>query len=176
LKDIVDMAAKKYLALLAGVITEVAAILTSAGAGDEGKIPGLDATGRLDTSFMPVGIGAATETIAASEALSAGDLVNIWNSTGTPKVRKADASAAGKEANGFVLAAVDNGANATVYPPGALNTQLTSLTSVQYYLSATPGAITPTPPSTAGQVVQRVGKPGSDTAMVFLPGEPITLA
>ena len=35
---------------------------------DAGKIPGLDATGRLDTSVMPVGIGADTTQAVASEA------------------------------------------------------------------------------------------------------------
>ncbi|WP_289241264.1 hypothetical protein, partial [Delftia sp.] len=86
----------------------------------------LDDSGRIDNSMMPVGIGADTAVIAASEALAAGDWVNMWNSTGA-KVRKADATTSGKEAHGFVLAAVTSGANATVYFEGT-NTQVTAQT------------------------------------------------
>src|SRR5512143_1765954 len=98
------MAGDKYLYNNVGALTEKAAIQSSAGAGDAGKIPALDAAGRLDNSMMPVGLGAETDVITTSEALSAGDFVNIWASTGT-KVRKADATTAGKEAHGFVLSA-----------------------------------------------------------------------
>jgi len=106
------MAAKKYLRNLLGRITEVAAVVTSAGAANDGDLVALDATGKLDASVMPSGFGQNTASIQASEALSAGDLVNIHNSTGA-RVRKADATSAGKETHGFVLAAVANGATAT---------------------------------------------------------------
>ncbi len=125
--------------------------------------------------MMPTGIGADTAVIAASEALAAGDLVNVWNSTGA-KVRKADASTAGKEAHGFVLAAVSNGANATVYFEGT-DTQVTGLTpGVQYLSAATPGAATGTAPSGTGQVVQRVGFATAATALNFQSQPPIVLA
>ena len=101
--------AQKFLRMLAGVIAELEALVTSAGAGDAGKIPALDATGKLDNSLMPVGIGADSKILPASENLAAGDLVNVWNDSGTAKARKADATVAGKEANGFVLAAVTSG-------------------------------------------------------------------
>ena len=107
------MAGNKYLTNNAGTITEVASLQSSAGAGDAGKIPALDAAGRLDNSMMPSGIGADTASVTSSENLAAGDLVNIWNSTGA-KVRKADATTAGKEAHGFVLSAVTSPAAATV--------------------------------------------------------------
>ena len=42
----------KYLKNNSGIITEVEAIATSAGAGDSGKIPSLDADGILDKSFF----------------------------------------------------------------------------------------------------------------------------
>ena len=147
--------ADKYLHNNAGVLTEKEALVASAGAADAGKIPGLDAAGRLDTSMMPVGLGADTAAIIASEALAAGDYVNIWNSTGA-KARKADASTAGKEAHGFVLAGVSNGASATVYFEGS-NTQVTGQTPGPVYLSTTPGLATSTAPSGSGNVVQRVG-------------------
>lgn len=149
---------------------------TSAGAGDSGKVVALDAAGRIDTSMMPVGIGADTATITASEALAAGDLVNVWNDAGTPKVRKADASTAGKDAHGFVLAAVASSASATVYFEGT-NTQMTGLTAGTQYLSAaTAGKTVSTAPTAAGNVVQRVGMATSATAMNFQSGDPIVLA
>jgi hypothetical protein len=146
---------------------------TSVGAGDSGKLPALGATGKLDTSFMPTGIGADTAVITASEALAAGDLINIWNSTGA-KVRKADASTAGKEAHGFVLASVESAAAATVYFEGT-NDQVTGLTPGNQFLSATPGLCTTTAPSGSGNVVQRVGFATSATAMNFQSQIPIVL-
>ncbi len=165
----------KYLTNAAGTITEVSTITTSAGAGDVGKIPGLDSSGRLDTSVMPSGIGADTASITASEALAAGDFVNVWNSSGA-KVRKADASVAGKEAHGFVLAAVSNATNATVYFEAA-NTQVTGMTPGNVFLSATtPGLATSTAPSGAGQVVQRLGVATSATSINVEVQTPIVLA
>ena len=196
------MAAHKFLKNNAGVITEEAAVVTSAGAGDggklpalgatgvldasivnskttsagagdSGKLPALDATGKLDTSFMPTGIGADTSTITASEALAAGDLVNVYDSTGA-KCRKADASTAGKEAHGFVLASVLNNGAATVYFEGG-NTQVTGLTPGKQYLSTTPGLCAVAAPSASGNVVQRVGIATSATVLNFQYLDPIVL-
>lgn len=168
------MAGDKYLYNNAGTITEKAAIQTSAGAGDAGKIPALDAAGKLDTSMMPTGIGADTAAITASEALSAGDLVNVWNSTGA-KVRKADATTAGKEAHGYVLAAVSSSATATVYFEGN-NTGVSGLTPGVQYLSTTPGTATATAPSGTGNVVQRVGFATAAANLNFQSLNPIVLA
>jgi hypothetical protein len=164
----------KYLKNNAGTITEESSIGTSAGAGDSTKIPHLDSAGRLDSSFMPTGIAADTASITASEALSAGDFVNVWNSTGA-KVRKADASVSGKEAHGFVLAAVSNGAAATVYFEGS-NTGVTGQTPGAVFLSTTPGIATNTAPSGSGNVVQRIGFATSATNVNFQSQPPIVLA
>lgn len=169
------MAGNKYIKNNAGVLTEIAALQTSAGAGDAGKIVALDAAGRLDNSFMPVGIGADTASIVASEALSAGDYVNVYDDTGTAKVRKADATTAGKEAHGFVLSAVSSAALATVYFEGT-NTAITGQTAGVVYLATTAGVGSITPPSAAGNVVQRIGFAVSATAMNFTSNQPIVLA
>lgn len=166
--------ADKYIRNNVGTLTEREAIVTSAGAGDSGKIPGLDAGGKLDSSVMPTGIGADTAAVTTSEALAAGDLVNIWNSTGA-KARKADASTAGKEAHGFVIAAFGSGASATVYFEGT-NNQVTGLTPGPQFLSTTPGVATDTAPSGAGNVVQRVGVASSATALNFESNAPLVLA
>lgn len=147
---------------------------TSAGAGDAGKLAALDGAGRIDNSMMPVGIGADTAIIPASEALSAGDFVNVWNSGGA-RVRKADATVAGKEAHGFVLAAVANAANATVYFEGT-NTGVTGQTPGNVFLSTTAGIAAAAAPSVAGNVVQRVGFATSATAINFQSQIPVTLA
>jgi hypothetical protein len=166
------MAGDKYLYDNAGQITEKAAIQSSAGAGDAGKIPAVDSTGRLDSSFMPVGTAPEVISVVASEALSAGNFVNIWNNAGTLNVRKADATAVGKEANGFVLAAVSSSATATVFSASNMNTQLTGLTvGAVYYLDTTAGGVTTTAPSATGNLVQRLGRANSTTALVFQPGE-----
>lgn len=197
------MATKKYLKNNNGVVTEEASVDTSSGAGDAGKIVALntsgvlgstivnsvtsssgagdtgkvvalDGSGRIDTTMMPTGVGADTASITASEALSAGDLVNIHNSSGA-KARKADATTSGKEAHGFVLSSVSNGATATVYFEGS-NTAVSSLTPGVYYLSTTAGGVTATAPSSSGNVIQRVGFATSATALNFQSQTPIVLA
>lgn len=145
----------------------------SAGAGDSGKLVALDGAGRIDSSAMPVGIGADTATITTSEALAAGDFVNIHNSTGA-KVRKADAATAGKEAHGFVLAAFGSAAAATVYFEGT-NTQVTGQTPGRVFLQTTAGLAGAAAPSAAGNVVQNLGFAISATAINFQSGVPVTL-
>lgn len=168
------MAAKTFLRQVAGIFTEIKGIVVSAGAGNDGDIPALDATGRLDSSVMPVGIGADTAQIVTSEALAAGDFVNIWNSTGA-KARKADATTAGKEAHGFVLAAVASAGTATVYFEGT-NTQVSGQTPGPVYLQTTAGTAGTTVPSTAGNVVQRLGVATSATSINFEGYPAVTLA
>jgi hypothetical protein len=168
------MAGDKYIYNNAGALTEKAAVQASAGAGDAGKIPALDAAGRLDTTMMPVGIAADTAIITASEALAAGDFVNVHNSTGA-KVRKADATVAGKEAHGFVLSAVSNAASATVYFEGT-NTGVTGQTPGPVFLATTAGQASGTAPSGTGNVVQRVGFAISATAINFQSQPPVVLA
>ena len=148
---------------------------TSAGAGDAGKLAMLDAAGKLDVTFMPVGIGADTASIVASENLVAGDFVNVWNDGGVAKIRKADATTAGKEAHGFVLAGVTSAASGTVYFEGT-NTQLSGLTPGPQWLSVTAGRCTATAPSSTGNSVQRVGFAISATAMNFQSQPPVILA
>jgi hypothetical protein len=77
---------------------------------------------------------------------------------------------------GFVEAAVTSGQPATVFLAG-INTTVTGLTpATDYYLSTTPGAVTATPPSASGNLVQRIGPARSATALVFSPQEIATVA
>ena len=168
------MAAKKFLRLVNGVLTEIFGVQTSAGAGNAGDLVSLDDSGRIDNSMMPVGIGADTSTIPASETLAAGDWVNVWNSSGA-KVRKADATTAGKEAHGFVLAAVTSGNPATVYFEGT-NTAITGATPGVAYLATTAGGFAAAAPSGSGNAVQRIGIAVGTTAINFEPHPPVILA
>lgn len=168
------MAAKKFLRLVNGVLTEIFGVQASTGAGNAGDLVSLDDSGRIDNSMMPVGIGADTSTISASETLAAGDWVNVWNNSGA-KVRKADATTAGKEAHGFVLAAVTSGNPATVYFEGT-NTQVTGQTPGAVYLQTTAGTGAATIPSASGNVVQQIGVAVSATAVNFERSAPVTLA
>lgn len=166
----------KYLANNSGQLTEVTGTSASTGVGDAGKIVQLDGSGKLDTTLMPVGIGAQTKLCVASENLAAGDLVNLWNNSGVVNARKADASN-NRRAMGFVTSPVTATNNATVYLDGTI-TGLTSLTpGAIYYLSAsTAGGVVSTAPSVAAQISQEIGPAISATEIDFEPRQPITLA
>lgn len=159
------MAGETFIKESNGTLQEVVATQTG-GAGSENKIPSLDANGLIDVTMMPVGIGADTASIVASENLAAGDFVSIWDDAGTIKVRKAIADGTGKTADGFVLDSVLTAANALVYFEGR-NTQKSGLTGgAIYYLSASvAGDITATAPSGSGNEVQRIGRAYSATAV-----------
>lgn len=195
---------KKFLKQIAGTLTEEAALTTSAGSGDQdripalnsagvlditiingtstsagsgssGKTPVLDVTGRLDQSFMPVGVVPETLSIVASEDLADGDFVNVWNNAGVANVRKADATTSGKECMGFVLASYLSAATAIVYFEGS-NTHCTSLTPGALFLSTTAGTGTDTAPTGSGNIVQRLGTAVSATTVTFEAQPPIVLA
>ncbi|HCP54605.1 MAG: hypothetical protein CMK72_00970 [Pseudomonadaceae bacterium] len=136
--------AQKFQTLIDGVKHLVEALVTSTGASDAGKIPALGSDGRLDSSVMPVGIGAQTTQAVASEVLGAGSFVNYHENAGVFSVRLADNSNA-RQADGFVLAAVASAATATVYPLDSTNAQLTGLTIGGRYFLGTAGAVTDTP-------------------------------
>lgn len=167
--------ADKYLKNNGGSYKEVGFLTTSAGAADAGKGIGLNAQGRLDETMMPVGIGADTKALVASEALSAGNQVSIWNDSGTAKVRKADGTTEGKFVDGFVLAATEADATATVYFEGT-NNQVTGQTAGDVFLATVAGNGTSTAPSASGNVVQRIGVAVSATEVNFERGIPVILA
>lgn len=166
------MAATSFLRSVAGRITEILGITTSAGAGDDGKIAALDSTGRFDISFMPVGVAAEVVTCATSENLTAGNWVNLYLNAAALTARKADATTVGKEAKGFVLVGSTSPANAVVYLEGS-NTGCTGLTiGTEYFLDTTAGGQNATAPSATGNVVQPLGVATATTAINFIPSAP----
>jgi len=161
----------KFLTMTSnGIRTLAAGIPVSVGIGSANQIVSTNANGKLDSSLMPSGIGSATEVMLASEALSAGDFVNIWDNAGVRSVRKADASNVARFAEGYVLTSVTNGSSATVILQGT-NTAVTGLTiGVRYYLSHTnPGTATTTPPpvTTVNAIVQLLGISVATTSLNF---------
>lgn len=167
------MPAQRFLNIVSGKLKQIVASVT----GTVDAIPAGDSTGRLDISWMPVGIGAEVVIAASSENLTAGDFVNLYNNAGTINVRKADATTNTKPAHGFVIANVTSPANATVYMESNNNTTVSGLTvGSDYFLSTTPGGITTTAPSTAGNIVQFIGRATTATNIPFINGDTIEVA
>lgn len=150
---------------------------SSAGAGDAGKIPQLDGSGRISNTMMPVGLGADTQDMTTSEAVAAGDWVNIHDGgSGAFRVRKADASVDGKHAMGFVLVGQSLGGVVTVYFEGT-NTSVTGQTPGDVYLSAAnAGKGVAAAPTASGNVVQNIGYATSANSVNFNAQPRIVLA
>lgn len=149
--------AQKFIELNNGELTQKEATVVSAGAADSGEIPALDSNGKLDLTVLPVGVGPNVKVLTASENISAGKYVNIWDDAGTPKVRLADNSNS-REAHGFLKDAATSGGSATVYFEGT-NDDLSALTAGARQFLGTAGGVTATPPTFAGgaQISQLVG-------------------
>lgn len=168
--------ADKYVSLNSGRLQEVEGTVVGGDPAQAGDLVALDGSGLLDATILPSGVGPDIKSVTAGEALSAGDFVNIYNDAGTVKAQKADATASGKEVDGFVLSGATSGVAVDVYFEGR-NTQLSGLTiGARYYLNTTAGAVTTTVPSSSGNVVQYVGRALSATELAFEPSEGIILA
>ena len=176
--------ADKYLKLntSTGMLEQVEASTTSAGAGSAGDVIALGSDGKIDTTMMPAGTSASTVTATATEGLSAGDIVNLHNNAGTKSVRKANATDATKPAHGFVLAAVSSSATATVYLDGQdtqipVGSYVAADVGKTVFLSTTAGGITTTPPNSTGNLLQALGEivdvGGSAVTIDFRVGERI---
>ena len=158
--------AQSYINKVAGVEQQVFPNITSAGAGDSGKLVGLDVTGRLDSTVMPVGYGEDAIDMPAFENLAAGDFVHLMNNAGVINAEKADA-AGDKPADGFVLVTTVATDPVRVYFEGT-NTQLATRTpAAQQFLSnVTPGATMETGLSQgSGFFTQTLGVALSATSM-----------
>lgn len=162
------MSSNVFLTIANGVRTLVTAISSSSGASDANKILMTNSSGDLDSSFLPPGVGPDTVIRVATEDLAAGSYVNFWDDAGTASVRLADKTNA-RPANGFVLAAVTTGQNATVYRIGT-NDQLSSRTpGARQYLgnNGTASESPPDPATDSGQILQYLGTADGATTAAF---------
>lgn len=134
-----------------------------------------DGNDKIKASYMPSGIGADVQAMTASEAIAAGDFVNIYDDAGNFRIRLADASTAGKQAHGFVLAAIAQNASGDVYFEGS-NGQLSGLAPGNLFLSASnPGKTTATAPTATGNIVQPLGVAVTATIANVELGQPIEI-
>lgn len=175
------MAAKGFLRLVGGKFQQIIATVVSAGSANGGDLVALDDNGRLSTTVMPTGFGANTVAATATEALAAGDFVNLYPNAGAFSARKADNSN-NRPAHGYVTAAVANAGTATVYPLDGVNANLTGLTVGSDYFLGTAGAVTATPldatlPANQGtnKVSQYLGIARSPTELVTNDSDPVLL-
>lgn len=110
----------------------------------------------------------ASAQLEAVEDINGPCLVHVHASGGAAKLRKADATAAGKPANGFVLADIDTGEEGDVYFTGAIISGLAGLEPGEtYYLDIIAGGVTDVAP--IGNVIQQVGVALSDSDLLFAP-------
>jgi len=160
------------LEIVGGLVKRIIPNLTSAGAADANKTVQLGADGKLHSSLLPAAalLGNEDYAIVASENLSAGDLINVFDNAGTANVRKADATDGTKPPMGFVAGAVIAGATGDVRIGNGVITGLAGLTvGGRYYLdTATPGGIALTAPSVTGAVVYAVGRATSATEFNYI--------
>jgi hypothetical protein len=158
--------------VISGVLTRKVPNSTSAGAADAAKMIQLNSAGKLDVTLMPSAAlnGSEDYVIIAFETLAAGDLVNVFNNAGTASLRKADATDATKPPMGYVQAGVTAGATGTARLGNGVITGLAGLTiGARYYASAaTPGGLTLTPPTVAGNVVYPVGRAKAVTEFAYV--------
>ena len=159
--------ANKYLYNNDGIITELEAKASSAGAGDADKIVALNAAGQIDDTMLTA---VESYELTAGEALSAGNLICVIDSTGA-KVVKADASSGTvRRAVGYVLAAISDTAAGEVHLGNGILSGLSALTiGAIYYLHTTAGGITTDVSAyTTGDIVQVVGMAISATELAFI--------
>lgn len=169
------MAGNRYLSLNTnGQKVSVAASQTSSGASSAGAVVALNASGQIDGTMMPSGVGATTVTATASAAISAGQLVNLYSNAGVLTAKPAD-NTSGAEANAFATAGVANSATGTFTLSGLVN-GLSGLTVGTVYLLGVNGGTTTTAPTTSGYIIQAVGKAVSTSSIEFQPDYTISIS
>lgn len=125
---------------------------------------------------MPSGTGTEQVSAIATEAITSGSVVNLYDNGGTLSARLANA-ATRLRAVGFVLETKSSGQSINVLIEGSITGLVSIVIGAPYFLSATsPGNFSTTPPNIAGQISQEVGVGISATILTFEPATPITIA
>jgi len=153
-----------------GLKKQVQALATSAGAGDANKITRTGADGKLHSSLMANGVEIQTKIYPSNGNIANGDFINIYDDSGTPTARKADATN-NRKAIGYVLEGNGNAppANVTVYMSGTNSAVTIAATESgkNVFLAAAGGfsASVPTPGATV--ILQRLGIVSKANEIVF---------
>lgn len=153
---------------------ETAPALTDFIVGDFGSTP---RTKRVTVAALlsAVDTSGISGTATAAVALLQATPLCYIKSNGTLDL--ANATAEGKEALVFVNDDFQAGNVVTYYTTGLIDGFVGLTPGTDYFMSAaTSGAVTATAPTTAGNVVQRIGVAVSSTAISFSPATPITLS
>lgn len=159
----------KYLTEDSGGVRQHLAINTSAGAADVDKIGRLNELGQWDETMLP---NAEVQTKTAFETLAAGDLVHM-RSDG--EIEKANATTSAKPASGFVKVGITAAAAGPLYGEGIIGGFVGLTIGGDVWLDTTAGIATQTPPSSSGNIVQKVGVAWSATEVKFEAGQTIEL-
>lgn len=138
-----------------------------------GKVRLEKGAGEMPAGSLPPEAGAPSQQADASEALAAGDFVNI-HFDGVARVRRANA-ANGRVAHGYVTQAVAVGDTATIYQGGRNGHVSGQQAGATVYLATTAGQATASAPDGTGQVVQPLGVALSAGEIAFQPGTPVYL-
>lgn len=132
----------------------------------------------ISASYAPfTGTVSGTSTSATfltTENLDAGNLVNIFDNTGSYHVRNADYRSELKNAVGYVTTSFSSGSLATVYFDGII-AGLSSISGEDQFLSAS-GKFSSTPPTNDGYYLQYVGNALSNSSVEFSPSITIGLS
>lgn len=141
--------------------------------------PGTNTTQLATTAFVAAAVtggSGITASLVASENIAAGAIINIFSNAGVATMRNANATDQTRPAHGYVLLSVSSAATGTYYGGGSIDTALSGLTpGTTYYLNTSNGAVTATPPSTTGNIVQEVGQALSASSLAFFPKNSIGL-
>jgi hypothetical protein len=171
--------ADKFLVREGGRTKQKAPVAISAGAADAGKLLALNSAGKVDETALPAGIGLSVLLATATEALSAGVFVNLYGDGGVLSARLADNSN-GRVAKGFVLDAVADAAEATVYHLDEVNSGLSGLAPGDDYWLGTAGGVIAVPldeadDGNAGKISQHLGTAISATELATTDSDPVIL-
>lgn len=123
----------------------------------------------FNLTTTPAPAGASTVQAIASETLTAGMYVSIWDDSGVAKVRKVQVTDDTKTVDGFIKAGYSIGQTADIYLIGSVNDHLTGLTPGLLCWAAANGGITQTLPTTGWR--QEVGKSVSASQVPFNPSD-----
>ena len=167
----------KFIDVVNGVHKQILAVLHSSGASDADKIIRLDSTGRLSLTVLPVGVVPDTQSVVTSETLAANDLVQIFDDVGSPKCRKADATAINHfNCVGFVKDNFNLGETALIYFEGRVTGLSGLVAGTRMFLSTTPGQASSTPVSGFEELSQKIGTAVDATTISFERAEGVTLS
>lgn len=114
--------------------------------------------------------------VTSADTISAKHFVNLYNSAGALRARRADATAIGTRAHGWAPEAIANGSKGIIFLHSGFETGGGLTLGATYYLSAaTPGGITTVAPAVVGNIRQEIGFALSATELAVRLSTPIVV-